>query len=145
MATIGGGTLSPGVIVLLEKKRHFLSNFSPVILHWEVRSPFCVEAGDCFLSETQTRGSVFVENAKDHPEWMCGNGSMSWDLCIDKKIAYNVGYGASKPLRESGAFEMFWHAEGMKTAYLGQVIWGGERLIDVVRAENIGCEYGEYC
>lgn len=45
-----------------------------------------MEAGDCFLSETQTRGSVFVENAKDHPEWMCGNGSMSWDLCIDKKI-----------------------------------------------------------
>ena len=44
-----------------------------------------MEAGDCFLSETQTRGSVFVENAKDHPEWMCGNGSMSWDLCIDKK------------------------------------------------------------
>ena len=104
-----------------------------------------MEAGDCFLSETQTRGSVFVENAKDHPEWMCGNGSMSWDLCIDKKIAYNVGYGSSKPLRESGAFEMFWHAEGMKPAYLGQVIWGGERLIDVVRAENIGCEYGEYC
>ena len=51
---------------------------------------------------------------------------MRWDLRIDKKIAYNVGYGASKPLRESGAFEMFWHAEGMKTAYSGQVIWNGE-------------------
>lgn len=89
-------------------------------------APFSVEAGDCFLTETQTHGSVHVENAGDHPEWMCGDGSMRWDLRIDKKIAYNVGYGASKPLRESGAFEMFWHAEGMKTAYSGQVIWNGE-------------------
>ena len=90
---------------------------------------FSVTAGDCFLSETHTHGSVQVKNAAEHPELMCGNGSMSWDLSIDKKIAYNVGYGASKPLRESGAFEMFWHAEGMKTAYSGQVIWGGETYL----------------
>lgn len=92
-------------------------------------APFLVTAGDCGLSETETHGRVRVRNSEDHPEWMCGDGEMSWNLEIDKQIAYNVGYGASKPLRESGAFEMFWHAEGMKTAYSGEVIFNGEKYL----------------
>lgn len=74
-------------------------------------------------------GNVCVDNSELHPEWMCANGSMSWNLSIHKKIAYNVGYGASRLLRESGAFEMFWHAEGMKTEYSGNVIFNGETYI----------------
>ena len=92
-------------------------------------APFSVEAGDCFLSETNTRGSVKVENAEAHPEWMCSNGNMSWELEIHKQIAFNVGYGASRLMRESGAFEMFWHAEGMKTFYSGHVVFNGETYI----------------
>ena len=92
-------------------------------------TPFRVEAGDCFLSETNTRGSVKVENAEAHPEWMCSNGNMSWELEIHKQIAFNVGYGASRLMRESGAFEMFWHAEGMKTFYSGHVVFNGETYI----------------
>lgn len=88
--------------------------------------PFSVSAGDCFLNETQTYGSVEVSGSAEHPEWMCGDGKMSWNLKIDKKIAYNVGYGASRPMRESGAFEMFWHAQGMKTEYSGEIIFNGE-------------------
>ena len=91
--------------------------------------PFSVEAGDCFLSEKENRENVIINNSENHPEWMYDNGSMSWNLSIEKQIAYNVGYGASKPLRESGAFEMFWHAEGMKTSYSGEVIFNGERYI----------------
>lgn len=91
--------------------------------------PFSIEAEDCFLSETQTKGSVLVTESETHPEWMCADGSMSWDLQIDKKIAYHVGYGASKPMRESGAFEMFWHAQGMKTAYRGEVVFQGEKYL----------------
>ena len=87
--------------------------------------PFSVSAGDCFLNETQTYGSVEVLGSAEHPEWMCGDGKMSWNLKIDKKIAYNVGYGASRPMRESGAFEMFWHAQGMKTEYSGEIIFNG--------------------
>lgn len=34
---------------------------------------------------------------------------------------------------------------GVGTVQLFERHVGGERLIDVVRAENIGCEYGEYC
>ncbi len=93
--------------------------------------PFHVACGDCYLDESSTRGHVAVsaEDAAAHPEYMCGAGGMSWDLTIDKRVAFNVGYGASKPLREREAFEMFWHAEGMKTAYSGEVVWNGKRYL----------------
>ena len=96
---------------------------------WDV--PFSVAAGDCFLTETETHGSVRVapEDAAAHPEWMCSGGEMRWALRIDKQIAFNVGYGASEPMRDAQAFEMFWHAEGMKTAYSGEVWWNGERYL----------------
>ncbi|MBE6473386.1 MAG: hypothetical protein E7Z99_07450 [Coriobacteriaceae bacterium] len=48
---------------------------------------------------------------------------------VDKQIAFNVGYGASAPLRTIQAFEMFWHAEGIKTAYSGTVVVDGETYI----------------
>ena len=94
-------------------------------------APYEVEAEDCYASETILKGSVnsTAEEATAHPEWMCDSGSMSWDLKIDKKIAFNVGYGASKPLREAEAFAMYWHAEGMKSEYEGTIICNGRRYI----------------
>ena len=71
--------------------------------------------------------AVTEEEAAAHPEWMCGAGSMAWDLAIDKQIAFNVGYGASKPLRDAEAFAMYWHAEGMKSAYSGSVTFNGRK------------------
>jgi len=88
-----------------------------------------ISAGDCMCSETRTYGSVAVTEADKHPEWMCDNGSMSWDLTIEKKVAFNVGYGAGKPLREAEAFEMYWHAEGMKTCFEGEILYNGERYL----------------
>ena len=89
--------------------------------------PFSVEAGDCFVSENVIRGSVCVSEKEslDHPEYMCSYGSMSWDLKIKKDVAYNVGYGAGKLFRTSQLFEMFWHAEGMKSFFEGEVICNG--------------------
>ena len=94
-------------------------------------APYEVEADDCFASDNVLRGSVSVtaEDAASHPEWMCDAGSMSWDLKLDKQIAFNVGYGASKPLREIEAFAMYWHAEGMKTAVSGTVILNGKKYL----------------
>ncbi len=90
--------------------------------------PFSVSADDCELDEKHTKGyiSVSKEDAKAHPEWMCQAGTMSWDLRIHKKVAFNVGYGASPLLRKMQAFEMFWHAEGMKSGFDGTVTWNGE-------------------
>ena len=92
-------------------------------------APYRVEAGDCLASETELRGSVRVapEQAAAHPEWMCDAGELRWALSVDKQIAFNVGYGASRPLRDAEAFAMYWHAEGMKTAYRGWVEYNGRR------------------
>ena len=94
-------------------------------------APYEVEADDCYASETALRGSVTVstEDATAHPEWMCDAGSMCWDLKLDKLLAFNVGYGASKPLRDAEAFAMYWHAEGMKTAYRGMIICNGRKYL----------------
>ena len=108
---------------------HRFFGWNEVKLDWGV--PYSIEAGDCFAGETELRGSVEIapEEARTHPEWMCDSGSMQWELKIDKRIAYNVGYGASAPMRKAQAFEMFWHAEGMKSAYEGTVVWNGERYL----------------
>ncbi len=91
------------------------------------KAPYLVTAGDCLASETRLVGSVSVssEDASAHPEWMCDSGEMSWDLDIDKQIAFNVGYGTSRPLRFLKAFEMYWHAQGMKSEYSGTVTLNG--------------------
>lgn len=93
--------------------------------------PYSVQADDCYIDETMTHGAIHIrpEEAQAHPEWMCQAGDMEWNLKIDKKVAFNVGFGAGKPMRKLQLFEMFWHAEGMKTAYSGEVIWNGERYL----------------
>ncbi len=98
------------------------------------KPPFAIKAEDCFINENHMRGSVSVTDSENHPEWMCSNGSMSWDLKINKEVAFHVGYGTSALLRKLNAFEMYWHAEGMKTAYSGTVTYNGETYI--VRPED---------
>ena len=95
------------------------------------KAPYRVEAGDCLASETELKGSVTVgrEEAAAHPEWMCDAGTISWDLTVDKQIAFNVGYGAGKLLRDAEAFAMYWHAEGMKSAFSGEIVFNGRRYL----------------
>jgi hypothetical protein len=50
---------------------------------------------------------------------------MSWDIKVEKQIAFNVGYGASRFFRRIEAFAMFWHAEGMKSTYSGIITCDG--------------------
>lgn len=94
-------------------------------------APFKIKADDCFVTEDRIKGRVSVskDSAKAHPEWMCDAGEMEFNLKIDKQIAFNVGYGAGLAFRILQAFEMFWHAEGMKSTYSGEVILNGERYI----------------
>ncbi len=95
------------------------------------RAPFKIKAADCYASETRLKGSVSIssDEVNAHPEWMCDAGEMSWDLKLKKEIAFNVGYGASKPLREMEAFAMYWHAEGMKTRYEGKIYCNGREYV----------------
>ena len=93
--------------------------------------PFWIAADDCVCCETDLVGRVRVtpEEAAAHPEWMSDAGDLAFDLHVDKQIAFNVGYGASEPIRATDAFQMFWHAEGLKTAYEGEVFLDGERYV----------------
>ena len=111
---------------------HRFWGWKRIKVDWGV--PFSIEADDCFLNETLTKGHVKVEDSANHPEWMCQDGEMSWNLKIRKITAFNVGFGADEVFRHAEAFEMFWHAEGMKTAFEGEVIWRGRRY--VVRPGN---------
>ena len=94
----------------------------------EKKAPYNIQAADCLANETQIKGSIKVteEDAKKHPEYMCDAGEISWNLYIDKKIAYNVGYGASNIFRWLKAFEMYWHAEGMKSTFSGSITLNGQ-------------------
>ena len=102
-------------------------------------APYLISADNCFCSETRTLGMVDVteEECQAHPEYMSDAGKMYWDLTMDKKLTFNVGYGASEPLRDAEAFEMFWHCEGMKTAFEGKVVLNGEEYI-VYKEDSYG-------
>ena len=100
------------------------------------KAPYNIQAGDCLANETMIRGSISIssDEAKQHPEYMCDAGEMTWNLYIDKKIAFNVGYGASGLFRFLKAFEMYWHAEGMKSSYSGNITLNGKNYL--VRPET---------
>ena len=93
--------------------------------------PYSIEAGDCYASDQILKGRVEVspEEVIAHPEYMCDAGSLNWDLKLDKQVAFNVGYGASGLFRALKAFEMYWHAEGMKTQVSGTIILNGEKYV----------------
>ncbi len=90
-----------------------------------------VFAPECSAGEKLLTGRVEIsaEDCAAHPEWMCDAGSMTWDLQVTKQVAFNVGYGAGTLFRKLKAFEMYWHAEGMKSLYNGTVICNGEKFI----------------
>ena len=106
---------------------HRFFGWKEVSMHAD--APYEVKAADCQASETVLKGRISIskEEAQAHPEWMCDAGELAWDLTVDKQIAFNVGYGAGKPLREAEAFCMYWHAEGMKSAYSGSVTFNGRQ------------------
>jgi hypothetical protein len=116
-----------------------IHNFYPISEFSCPNNKLRVQIKNCILTETYMSGSCNLteEEAKLHPEYMCDGGTMSWKLTIDKKIAYHVGYGASKLLRKLNAFEMFWHAEGIKTAYAGEVVLDGE-VYEVIPEKSAG-------
>ena len=65
--------------------------------------PFWVAADDCVCCETDLVGRVQVseQEAASHPEWMS----------------------------DAGDIALFWHAEGIKCAYAGEVFLDGERYV----------------
>ena len=65
-------------------------------VNMHANAPFSIDAADCHASETRIAGSIKIteEEASVHPEWMC----------------------------DAEAFAMYWHAEGMKSAFSGTIM-----------------------
>ena len=116
-----------------------IHNFYPISQFSCPDNRLDIKIGDCALTEKHMKGfcKITKEEALEHPEYMCDAGDMSWDIQIDKKITYNVGYGASKLLVKLNAFEMFWHAQGIKTEYCGEVTLNGE-IYDIIPEKSYG-------
>lgn len=102
-----------------------------------LNEPLQLQVPDCTCTETHMTGRITVtpEQAAAHPEWMSDAGDMAWDIHIHKQVAYHVGYGASKFFRFINAFEMFWHAEGMKRAMAMPIKTGAV----ILRPLGCGC------
>lgn len=94
-------------------------------------APFRIQAGSCYVSDDRLMGHVNVSEdaASAHPEYMSDAGNMYWDIRVSKKISFNVGYGASHIFQKLEAFEMYWHAEGMKTVYDGEIRMDGKLYV----------------
>jgi hypothetical protein len=85
--------------------------------------PFSVESKYGNLNETNSTGEF--EITKDDIGYLnafSDLGSVKWNINIKKEVPFNVGYGTSKFLRFIKAFQMYWHAEGMKSSYSGEII-----------------------
>ncbi|MQN02091.1 MAG: hypothetical protein FRC54_09365 [bacterium LCO1.1] len=93
-------------------------------------------AEDCFLSETRTMGRIKVtsEMVEKNPLDYSEAGNLIWDLKINKRVALNLGYSTSGPLRDSEIMDAYWHTEGLITEYSGEIEWNGEKY--KVKPEN---------
>jgi len=110
-----------------KKQLHRFFSWNQIKVKYGV--PFEIEADDCYASETLLKGKIEVTDSEKHPEYMCDNGKIEFNLKVKKLIPFNVGYGASSFFRFIKAFEMYWHAQGMKSEYEGEIIIDGERYI----------------
>jgi len=98
-----------------------------------------VQIGNNFANDVELAGSASMTaaDAAAHPEYMSDAGSMSWNLTVDKKLGYSVGYAASQVAQQLNAFQMFWHVQGMKSEYSGTVTFNGQ-IFDVIPATSAG-------
>lgn len=101
-----------------------IRDFSASVTHMDVR------IGRNLATETYIKGSVKLseKQAAEHPEFMSAPGEMSWELSAQKVLDYDVGFGASLPMRLLNAFQMYWHVQGMKTLYKGTIVFNGEEF-----------------
>lgn len=108
-----------------------IHNFYPADQLEVGKKQLSIKVGNCILSEDTLIGSVNMSgaDAAGHPEYMTDSGYMSWNLKMDKQVTFNAGYGTSWFFRKLKAFEMYWHAQGVKTEYSGTVTLDGEEYV----------------
>ncbi len=109
-----------------------IHNFYPMKdVEFRKKKEFTIKIGRCLYSEKQITGVVSLSEQERiaHPEYMSDSGTMAWNLKVQKQIPYNPGYGTSWFFRKLNAFQMYWHAQGVKTLYTGTVVYNGEEYV----------------
>lgn len=89
--------------------------------------PFSISAGECFLSESGTHGSIKVtpEEAHDNKDLISDEGEISWSLVFNKKSSLRLANSSYALMRMRSGTS--WHAEGMQCDYTGEIRWNGVR------------------
>lgn len=116
-----------------------IHNFYPMSQSFFDKKKLNVKIGQALLTETKLSGVVRVtkDEAFSKPEMMSDAGELKWDLSVDKKLSYNVGYGAGAFFRSLKAFRMYWHVEGMLSDFKGTIEYNG-RMYDVEPETSFG-------
>ncbi len=91
------------------------------------KNKLLITGQDFMLSEERITGKVSITNPIKKE--LSDAGSMEWDIKLEKVIGYDVGYGTSPLFRDIKAFDMYWHAQGIKTLMNGYVIYNNEKYI----------------
>lgn len=112
-----------------EEGKAQLHNLYPIDEFSASRNEMNVRIGEHTATETRIKGAVSLssDDAIKHPEYMSDAGEMTWDLEAAKILSYSVGWGTSPFFRKLDAFNMYWHAQGMRTRYKGTITFNGER------------------
>ena len=90
-----------------------------------------VKIGNNKLSENELSGEVQVSEheSKAFPERMSDFGTLKWKLTVEKNVQFDVGYGSSNLFNILGIFHMYWHVQGMKCKYKGELSYNDEKYI----------------
>lgn len=108
-----------------------LHNFFKISDFYASKEKLDCKIGHNILTEHYLKGKVYVskDESDNFPERMSDAGEMEWDLNIDKKISFDVGYGSSNWSNILNLFHMYWHVEGMYSQLKGTVIFNNEKYI----------------
>lgn len=105
---------------------HRFYGWDEVRISFDPKQGYQIEAPEAFASETKLSGHIAVSQEKaKNPGFMSDAGEISFSLKLKKEITFNVGYGAGSFFRFLKAFDMYWHAEGIKTLVEGKITLDG--------------------
>lgn len=103
-----------------------LHAFFPISSMKAAADPLYIQMGDCIYSENHIAGYVDVTGQEArHRSFMSDAGYMEWDLEVHKAVACHTGPIANRLFSAFNALESFWHGEGIRTFYRGNVTLNG--------------------
>jgi len=119
--------VSAGVLPSEDAPGLQLHSYYPISAAKFAKKPLFFQAGDQILRENRILGQVSVNEVEAQRTVLASDaGTMQWDLELHKTIACHVGILASPFFCAMNALDSFWHGEGIKTHYRGQVTLNDE-------------------